>query len=57
MSYRSSLEARLADLSLQRQRVKRLLMDVEGEHPGVKAVGPLLQIVTGKTGGDGPISS
>jgi len=24
------------DLSLQRQRVKRLLMDLEGEHPGVK---------------------
>jgi tRNA 2-thiocytidine biosynthesis protein TtcA len=25
------------DLSLQRQRVKRLLLDLEGEHPGVKA--------------------
>ena len=24
------------DLSLQRQRVKRLLMDLEGEHPGIK---------------------
>jgi tRNA 2-thiocytidine biosynthesis protein TtcA len=24
------------DLSLQRQRIKRLLMDLEGEHPGVK---------------------
>ena len=25
------------DFSLQRQRVKRLLMDLEGEHPGVKS--------------------
>jgi tRNA 2-thiocytidine biosynthesis protein TtcA len=24
------------DLSLQRQRIKRLLMDLEGEHPGIK---------------------
>jgi tRNA(Ile)-lysidine synthase TilS/MesJ len=24
------------DLGLQRQRVKRMLMDLEGEHPGVK---------------------
>src|SRR2546429_2835500 len=24
------------DLGLQRQRIKRLLMDLEGEHPGVK---------------------
>jgi tRNA 2-thiocytidine biosynthesis protein TtcA len=79
------------DLSLQRQRVKRLLMDLEREHPGVKAsmvkalknvaprhlldirlnpmadsveglsdgaidasaLRPLLQIVTGRMGGNG----
>lgn len=53
MSYQSPLESRLAkrvtkaivgcccpacgDLGLQRQRIKRLLMELEREHPGAKS--------------------